>query len=137
MVVYRITDRIPVKIGDATFWLAPLSSEQKSRIFALAITKSGTSIENAFKGAVLTMQFSLKKLEGVMTATGEPYELEFGEDGMLTEQCAEELCSLGAGAQIIKLAIKWAQDTIKSPAECDMTGVEVDFAKVESVKKKV
>ena len=145
MVIYRLTDRIPVKVGTVTFWLSPLSAEQKGNLLSLTSKAAGHEREESLKGAVLTIRYSLKKLEGVENADGTPYELQFGEDGLVTEESAIEVISLQASSKVIALALQWFIDRVKSPAEIveqnpgigeTLDGVEVDFSKVVNLKKK-
>lgn len=132
MIIYRLTDRIPVRIGELTFWLAPLSASQKSELLSLVTVKEGEERVPPMEVAIRTVAMSVKKIEGVTTADGDPYELQFDPNGNLARECVEEIFGLD-GAEKMLLACKhFAFQELKDPK---LEGVEVDFSKVQTVKK--
>lgn len=133
MIVYRLTDRIPVKIGELTFWLAPLSASQKSELLSLVTIKEGEERVKPMEVALRCVSMSLKKLEGdVKTSDGEPYELSFDPNGNLTRECAEEVFGLDGSEKMLLVCKEFAFNELKDPK---LDGVTVDFSKVQSVKK--
>ena len=131
MVIYRMSDRIPVKIKDVTFFLAPLSLSQQGILLSFAKQKEGEEKVDALKTAMKCISFSLKAVEGLTTVDGLPYELEFKEDGTLTDDCVNEILQVN-GDSLVKISLDWAVSGIK-PIE--IPGVEIDFKNVRSVKK--
>lgn len=165
MIIYRLTDRIPVKVGELTFWLSPLSTEQKGKLSSFSSIVSGEKIEDALKAAAETIRMSVKQVDGLKDAQGNAYEVELGPDGLLTSECVSELTQLDGCDKIVRLAVRWGMNDIKNPeamrAEHEasllkmresgkitdqvyneamkifpMDGVTVDFSKIQSVKKK-
>lgn len=88
--IYKTTDRIPVKIDSLKFSLSPLTFEQKSEIQAELLTGSPLSV---VKAAKLAVKYAVKGLDGVQTADGEKYELEF-EGEVLAENCVDDLLNI-------------------------------------------
>lgn len=164
--IYRLTDRIPVKIGELTFWLSPLSMDQKAKIEGNRKLVSGVEEENALEGARLAIKFSVKALDGVECANSEPYVLEFDPDGALTDECVSEIMNLDGAEKLVRLALNWALGEIRDPRDWraahekrlaellsekkitekelekamkqyPLDGLTVDFAAVRNVKKKL
>lgn len=163
--IYRLTDQIPVRVGEVTFWISPLSLEHRGKLNSMSEKVSGSQIEVALDGATLALKYSLKDIEGVTDATGNPYKLEFGPDGALTDDCLSEIIQLAGTPKLTRLALRWAlteisdvkdwrkehelriQDAFNagrmSEKERDealnrypLDGVTVDFSAVRNLKKK-
>lgn len=132
MIIYRLTDRIPVRIGEVTFWLAPLSASQKSELLSLITVKQGEERVKPMELSVRAIQFALKKIEGVQDASGETYELLVGEDGYVTRECVEEVLGLDGSDLLIRTCKHFALEDITDPK---VEGVVVDFANVQTLKK--
>lgn len=160
-----MTDRIPVRIGELTFWISPLSAGQKGILLAQGKMVSGEETEEAMRGAALVLKFSVKGVDGCKDATGGEYKCEFDPDGCLTDDCVSEILQLDGCAKLVRLANEWAVSDIRSAdamrnayvekitalresgkltAELydsalklfPLDGVEVDFKAIKSVKKK-
>ena len=134
MIIYRLTDRIPVQIGELTFWLAPLSASQKSELLSLVTVHAGEERVKPMEVALRCVSMSLKKLEGVKTADGEPYELSFDPSGNLSRECAEEIFGLDGAEKMLLVCKEFAFSELKDPK---LEGVVVDFSKVHTLKKNV
>lgn len=165
MVIYRMSDRIPVKLGELTFWIAPLSVDAKGRLLTFSKRVSGEERDVAMEGAAAALKLSVKGVDGLKLADGSPYECEFDEQGNLTDDCVSELMQLDCAAPLTRLCIRWGLDTVRDPRAMrseyearvtklhtegklskeelekallvwPMDGVEVDFSAVKNVKKK-
>lgn len=92
-VLYSLKDRIKVQIEDITFHLAPLSVKQKRDLTTQMVAKTND------QGAMLDLFYDLvrtvlKKVEGITNVQGEPWILDIGDDGKVTEECMEDITNL-------------------------------------------
>jgi len=132
MIIYKSTDRIPVKIGELTFWLSPMKWGHKQEIIALITQKGGQEHSDATKQAFLTMKYSVKSVDGLKNADGSEYTLETDHDGILTDEATNELFQLDQMPLLTSVAAQWIQRV----REIELDGVTVDFGAVKSSKKK-
>lgn len=133
MIIYRTTDRIPVKIGEATFWIAPLSGAQKTELLSMTLVKSGEERFLALAHACRTIAMSVKAVTGIQNADGEEYVLSFDANGDLTKECVEELITVDGADKLVTVAGAFALSQFGDPK---LDGVVVDFSKVQTLKKK-
>lgn len=89
--VYRVSDKIHVKIGEIKVEISPLKHIQKAEVQEVLMTGKTS---DAVKGAALAIKYALKNIEGVKDSTGKPYELAFGPDKYLTEDSLDDLFNL-------------------------------------------
>lgn len=131
--IFRPTDRIPVKIGEVTYWLAPLTASEKQELYASFRTKGGEETMDREAYARTAIKLSLKKVEGVNNPDGTPFEVETDDRGYLTELSLDDVLCL---PDDIRLAACIDRLTYKPQDLLNLDGVEVDLKRVQSVKKK-
>lgn len=89
--IFKLTDRIKVKIDDFIVYLSPLSIAQKREIQILlnqGVEKSDyKSLQDA---VILCLKRALKNIEGVLDSDDNDYKLSFTENE-LSEECLEDL----------------------------------------------
>ena len=100
--IYKITDKIPVKIHDIEISISPLSFENKSVCLDL-ITKG-----EHMKAAVYAMQCSVKSVNGIENADGSPYEL-VSENGKLSQECVDDLLNMSESPEMQFVAMTLLQ----------------------------
>lgn len=88
--IYRISDRIRVKIEGLEFKLGPLTFDQKAEIQALA---ASGDFQKSLRSAKLAVKYGLKSVHGLEDADGNSYEVESDESG-IAENCLNELLNL-------------------------------------------
>lgn len=132
--IYKRSDRISVKIDDVTVKLAPLSLHQKTEVQAAMIEgHKNSDIRKATRGLALAMRYSVKSIDGVEDADGQPYKLQMDETDCLTDECVDDLMNLDITA---KLALVCSGLVNGVPAEftdqyrVPLVGVEVIKADV-------
>lgn len=136
MIVYRTTDRVPLKIGKLTLWVSPLSALQKAEVLSHTKIISGVEVADNSKMALYALKHCVKKIDGLngtKYADGSKLELSFEDDGSLDDD------SLTAVMQIIdysKTTAIAAQLLTKGIDGIDVKGVKVDAAGVVHSKKK-
>jgi len=133
VVIYRLTDRIPVKIGPVTFHLSPLSHYQKAALLDFRRQMKGEEIVEMFKLTERVLACSIKKVDGLTLTDGTDYELSFDQNGELTSDCVGELMQLDSSDKLIEVAQKFAFQGI---ADLGLDGVEIDLGPVAGVEKK-
>ena len=93
--IYKISDRIPVKIDDLTITISPLTIDQKTEIQQYMIeSRLNRDIRLATKGVVSAIKYSVKGVSGIVDSSGHPYNLEFDSNGHLTDACVNDLLNL-------------------------------------------
>lgn len=131
--IFRPTDRIPVKIGDVTYWLAPLTAGEKQELLAAFRTKGGEQTFDRETYARTAVKMALKKVDGVQNPDESPFSVSLDERGYLTDESLDDVLLLPEydklAASVDRLAFK-AQDLLS------LEGVEIDLKQVQSVKKK-
>jgi hypothetical protein len=139
--IYRTTDRIPVKIGELTFRIAPLSSHQKIEILSCHNTEGGTNYQNASKATFLVVKYGVKAVEGLEYATSdEPYELKFDDqtNSALTDECVNELLSMEYREDLVQACFafmnKVPKEILNPTTGKPLKGVQI--LKAESTDKK-
>lgn len=132
IVVYRPTDRIPVRMGGATFWVSPLTNQQYAEVMALVQMRAGEEKVEPMALARKTLKFSLKEVEGLSYASGEPYVLSFDESGNLSDECVEDFIRMNGSANLITVCGQFSMNGVR---ELTLEGVEVDLKGTKSVKK--
>lgn len=70
--IYKLSDRIRIKVGDLTVILRPLTYKEKADIQSEMITSSG-NIRGAMDAAVNALKCALVGFEGISNADGSPY----------------------------------------------------------------
>jgi hypothetical protein len=130
MKVYRLTDRIPVKIDGVTFMVAPLSFEQKAEILGCKKIVKGEETEDHAKMVWLSIKYSVKSVTGLQNQDGSEYVIEL-VDNSLSDATISELLSLPIQG---KLATACA-NLMNGVSKYDIEGVEIDLDNVQSVKK--
>ena len=139
--IYRTTDRIPVKIGELIFKVAPLSSHQKIEILSCQVSEAGTSYQNVAKATFLAVKYGVKEVEGLEYATCEDkYELKFDDPtkAALTDDCVNELLSMEYREELVMACFafmnKIPKEIVNPTTGKPLKGVQV--LKAESTDKK-
>jgi len=89
--ILRVTDRVQVKIGEVTVSLAPLTMFQRQELLAHVEQSDGQDVNDIRKATVMALKYSVKDIEGIEDMDGNKYELSFGSDKCLTDDCVLEL----------------------------------------------
>lgn len=96
--IYRKSDRVKVQIksGDdtITLHLAPLSQHEKSEIQSLMLKSMATKdAASATEGIRKSLQYSLKKVEGITDGDNKEYQLKFEHD-LVIQECIDDLMNM-------------------------------------------
>lgn len=124
--VYKISDRVKVKIDDITIKIAPLSYETKCDIQAQLINGDTLGIVKAAKMAI---QCAVKEVEGIENADGSVYVLEF-EGSNLTDDCVDDLLNIDQDNKLSFVCTKLLEG-IPSSFVDPKTGKKIEGIKIE------
>ncbi len=124
--IYKVEDRIPVKIDDIKIIIAPLTYEVKCEIQAELVTGSPLAIVKAAKMAI---QHGVKGIEGVEHSDGSEYQLDF-EANALTEDCVSDLLNIDQDNKISFVCTKLLEG-IPSEFVDPQTGEKIKGIKIE------
>ena len=135
--LFRKGQSIKVLIDDAVFSIVPLTLAQKHEI-----TKK---LDGAQKGGIeavgpmleatkFAIKYSIKGLEGVTDGADEPYALEFGSDGFLTDDCVEDLSNFEASDKLTQVLMGMLAKFGSQPE--GLEGVTVNYVEKQSKTKK-
>lgn len=103
--IYKTSDRLPVKIGDITFKVSPLTFQQRSEINA-CITHANRELDFAkmAQSTFLAVKYAIKEISTIATFEGESFELKFDEDGTLCEETCNDLLNLEISPELSAFA---------------------------------
>ncbi len=103
--VYKKTDRIKVNIDGLTFSIAPLTLKQKkeiqSHLYKASVENDLVSAQDA---SVMSLKYSVKNVKGLYDLNEEEYQLQFDENGNLSDESIDDLLNI---EQNTKLAVVW------------------------------
>lgn len=99
--VWRANSRIPVKIGDAVFKIAPLTQEQKVKLMQYVSMDGGNRIESLAKMSFECVKLCLKDVSGIEFEDGSEYKLDFDSDGFVTDKSVSELMNTEISQELL------------------------------------
>lgn len=100
MIIYKPSDRIPIKLGDLTVVLSPLTFEQKADVYDLQM-KAGKGKQDDTSILRKAMAYSVKDLKGAKSWDGKEFTLNW-ENGKLCNDCIEVLMGLPDSKSLVK-----------------------------------
>lgn len=86
--IYRMSDRIKLKVDDITVIIGPLSIHQKASIEEVA-TSSGL-----LKATMEAMRYAIKDIQGLSDSDGNEYKPKRDDSGYLTEEALDDIFNL-------------------------------------------
>ena len=132
-VVYRVSDRFNVKIGNVTVTMSPLGYKIKADMQSYVI--AGKPMD----AAVVALKNSVKDIKGLKLPDGSEYQLEFDDAGVLKEECVDDLLNIPESEALNVIAIGLVNgmpqgEFIDPQTKKPMEGVK--FVKKASSRKK-
>ncbi len=103
--IYRCSDRLPVKIGDITFKISPLTFQARSEIQSDLMLASKGDMERAVQASYKSIKHAVKDISGLETYDGEDYKLSFDNEGSLTDECVSDLLNLEVFTELAMVAM--------------------------------
>ena len=91
--VYRVTDKLPVKIGDIIFQISPLTFAQRAEIQADLTKAAKGDLSKATDASYKAIKYAVKSVENLTNIDGTPYQVTL-ENKILTDECVNDLLNL-------------------------------------------
>ena len=123
MYLFSKTDRIPVVIDEVTFWIAPISNEQKADIASIVGFDGGEKSIDREKMYRACLKYSVKRVDGVLLPAGGKFQVKLDKKGNLTEKSVDDLMMLSCSAKLASASVILMNE-IK---DVDLDGVTVDI----------
>ena len=132
--ILRKSDRIKLGLGEVTVEVAPLSFHERTEV-QLAMHESAKSGDTmgVIKATFLCVKYAVKGISGVELSDGSKYKLEL-EDGMLTDECVNDLFSLEQSDKLSLVCINLLQGKYKDFVD-PSTGEKIKGVKILSKEK--
>lgn len=135
MKIYKLTDRIKVKLNDdVVLHISPLSFEHKSEITSLLLKyQQEQDIKHVLRASKLACKYALKDIEGCTLADGSKYNLK-ANDGVLEDSCVDELANSEYGDKIFTSCMAFLNGVptdIKDQNGKKLKGVEIISSPLE------
>ena len=131
MYLFTKDDRIPVKIGDVTFWISPLINETRADISTAVTLSSGEKRVDVKKLYRLYIKYAVKRVDGVLLPNQDAYKVKKDKKGNLTDACVDDILNLSCAPTLAQAALSLFTE-IK---EVDIEGIKVDIQGTMPEKK--
>lgn len=127
--IYRLTDRIKVKIEDVTVTVRPLTKDEKAEIQQSVIRgRAKGDFKEATQGIVLALKYAVKGIEGIVDSDDKPYQLQYDENKNLTDDCVSDLLNMQHTNKLTMVCIALAN---KIPDEfTDESGQKIEGVEI-------
>jgi hypothetical protein len=137
--IYKRTDRIEVKIDDLIVKLAPLTFDQKTEIQQAMIKgRADGNLKELSRGIALSIQYSVKGVNGLVDGDGNPYTLEFDGE-ILSKNSVDDLMNLEVTPKLTMVCasmVNGIPSEFRNNDNKPIDGVEVVKADKEASEKK-
>lgn len=100
--IYRISERIPLRVGDLEIQISPLALDQKAEISD--VVGDGMSTAKLLRGSALALKYCVKSVSGLEDGEG-AYSLEFQEDGNLSDDAVNELFNMQGNDKLTAICL--------------------------------
>lgn len=97
--IYRLSDRIKLKIDDLIVIISPLSIHQKASVEEVA------SSAGLIKGTIEAIRYSVKDISGLKDSEGNDYELQYDENGNLSDESLNDLFNIEQSFKLSAVAL--------------------------------
>ena len=102
-ILYSCSDRVPVQMGDMTFYFSPYSQRQKMEYMGM-IKACGEDPQKLMDVVTKMVRTSLKSAQGIERPNGDRWQVDIGEDNLITENCMGELMNIEVINEIFTIA---------------------------------
>ena len=139
-IIYRVTDRIKVKVGDMEFKLSPLSLSQKNELQTIAFKGQQTGNQaDILEAASKAIKYCVKEVSGIYDTGGNEYKMDFDDSGCLSDECVDDLLNLECGLAVMNMCAAMSRSTpeeFTNPDGTKMEGVKRVHTEKPTKKKK-
>lgn len=136
--IFKTTDLIEVKIDGISFYVNPMTYQQKCVLQPLMFKAAQGDMRAAMDAVIQSIKFTLKKVKGLKLDEDTEYKLEI-ENGEVTDSCLDDLMNLPMSSKLSSLCSSLINGIstggIKSPSGETIEGIEF-VGKVKDEEKK-
>ena len=134
MIIYPASARIPIKVGDVTFVVKPLTTSGRHRLTEYFTRKQGKEVKMDMEYHYQCLKLTLCDVKGLKNPDGSSYKLKVDNEGFVTDDCLDEVSQVLHSSQV---AIA-ASSLIGGMVDPKIDGVEVDLSSLglKQTKKK-
>jgi hypothetical protein len=97
--IYRMSDRIKLKVDDLEVTIGPLSIHQKASVEEIASSAS------LIKASLEAMKYAIKDIKGLEDKDGKEYKIERDEEGYLTEDALNDIFNLENSYKLVAISL--------------------------------
>lgn len=97
--IYRLSDRVKLKVDDLEVMIGPLSIHQKSAI------EEAAKSSGLLKASLLAMKFGIKDVSGLVDKDGKSYEIKRDEQGNIADEVLEDLFNIENSYKLIAISL--------------------------------
>jgi hypothetical protein len=116
MKIYRVTDKIPIKIDTLEFKISPLQHIQKTNIQRQILKAEQGDPMALMLAARLAVKYAVKEVTGITDQEDKDYLLEF-ENGELTDSCVDDLLNVDQDQKLSLVCMNLIQGIPKVPLD--------------------
>ena len=132
MIVFPANELIELKIGDASFFMKPLTAAEKGSILRYRKLESGVEEVDGFSMALQAIKASLRRVKGLYLPDGSAWVPETNKDGSFTDTSLDTILNMGEASAAM---IQFVNNLLQGDFNLDRKGVEILY-KGTSLKKK-
>lgn len=133
--IYRLSDRIKLKVDDLVVTIGPLSIHQKSSVEGLA------SSAGVLKASLLAMKYGIEDISGLIDKDGLEYKLPLDENGNLTDEAIDDLFNMESSYKLVAIALNLINNIPNEFIDINtgkkLEGVEFIVENKDSSEKKI
>ena len=106
MKIYSAKDKVDIKVQDVVVSISPLTFQQKGEIQVdLVEYEKNGSTKALIDGSFKAIKYAVKKIKGFKTVHDEDYELEFEDNGVLKDECVNDLLNTEISSELTTICI--------------------------------
>lgn len=118
MRIYKVSDRVPVKIDDIEVKISPLTFQQKANVQAELLKAQDGNPLAVMAATRLALKYAVKEISGVENEDGSPYQVEL-ENGELSEESVDNLLNLDPSQRIELVCMTLLQGRPSVPVDAE------------------
>lgn len=104
MIVYHPSDKISYSLGEIKFSISPLTFYQKQQVASILQSAiQSKDPQKMLEASILTVKMGLKSISGLQFEDGSDFQLQFDENGQVTDGCIDILLNTDISEKLIGL----------------------------------
>ena len=109
LIVYEADTLVEAKIGDISFYLKPLTYEEKAKISSLQSMKSGEVDDNQMRATFFAIKYSMRNCKGLIKTDGSEYKFKFDPDGYISNESVDTIINTPLYPEIMLMCSQMVQ----------------------------